>query len=90
MRETVTKCDECKKEIPETAPRIVIVLAVVKQDGIKPDPSSKRDVKRASIDSKSINDAISQEELCSPGCAFTFFKKKLGNGVEHDQQHHSA
>lgn len=87
MHEMVTKCDQCKKEIPETAQRIIMLLGIVKQNGVAVDPKTKAVGTRPPIGSL-LDEAISQKELCSAGCALTCFKRAMGgNGSEHDQQH---
>lgn len=86
MRATVTKCDECKQEIPETQQRIVMLLGIVKQHGVSVDLKTKVIGTQPPL-VRPVEDAIIQTELCSGGCAFAVFKRAIGTSREHEQQH---
>jgi hypothetical protein len=79
MREMVTKCDECRKEIPDTTPSIIVVLGIAKREIASVDIVTKEVLKRPDLP-KPIEEYVKQKEVCTFGCAYAFFKRELGNG----------
>lgn len=77
MRVTVTKCDVCLKEIPDTSPQWHVLVAIHKIDGESTDPATKETSPRPAY---KIDDYVQEKLVDSHGCALTVFKTALGNG----------